>query len=98
MMPVENHKQGDALFYWLTQVCEKRSLIMEPVLQEKGMSLNKVMGRDQNFAASLEWLDQWKKNSIEFGKSEKLSADPTQMEWLKGKFLDTVKKEVLTPE
>lgn len=101
MKPAENHKLDDALFYWFTQVREKGSPISGPILQEKAMSLNKEMGGDQNFAASLGWLDRWKKRHgvRQIGIcGEKLSADSTEMEFFKGKFLDMVKKEGLTPE
>ena len=53
MKPAENYKLDDALFYWFTQVCEKGSPISGFVLQGKAMSLNKAMGGDRNFAASL---------------------------------------------
>ena len=65
------------------------------------MSLNKAIGEDQNFSASLGWLDRWKKRHgvQQIGIcGEKLSADPTLMEWLKGRFLDIVKKEGSTSE
>ena len=61
MKTVGNHKLNDALFCWFTQVCRKGSPICGPVLREKAMFLNKAVGRDQNFAASLRWLDRWKK-------------------------------------
>ena len=53
MEPTENHKLDDSLFYWFIQIREKGSLISGPVLQEKVMSLNKLTGGDQNFAANL---------------------------------------------
>ena len=92
MKPAENHQLDDALFYWFTQVCEKKS-ISGLVFQEKAMSLNKAVGEDQNFGACLGWLDCWKKwhRVLQIGISgEKLSTELTQMEWFKDKFLDIV--------
>ena len=57
------------------------------------MSLNKAIAGD--FSADLGWLDCWKKRYgvRQIGISgEKLSADLTQMEEFKGKFLNIVKK------
>lgn len=56
----KNETLDEALFMWFQQWREGGVPISGPILKEKALSLNKKLGGDPSFSASIGWLSRWK--------------------------------------
>ncbi|XP_076681500.1 cag isoform X2 [Andrena cerasifolii] len=56
----KNVTLDDALYVWYIQERENSVPVSGPILREKALSLNKKLGGDPTFTASVGWLGRWK--------------------------------------
>ena len=56
----QNESLDDALFMCFEQEREHGVPFSGPILKEKALSLNKKLGGDPNFTASIGWFATWK--------------------------------------
>ena len=96
----KNESLDDALFLWFTQEREHGVLISVPIIQEKALSLNRKLGGDPLFTASVGWLGRWKdRHGIRQVTviGELLSGDANASESYKKTFEKLVADEKLSP-
>lgn len=74
----KNVTLDDALYAWYTKELETGVLLTGPILRKKALSLNKKLGGDPSFTASVGWLGRWKaRHGIKLTLSgESLLEDP----------------------
>ena len=61
------YTQTSKVFLWLQQMREKGSPLSGPILQSKTLQFLRFKDGEEEFTASIAWLDQWKKR---YGKRQ----------------------------
>lgn len=97
------HEQlDDALFVWFSEQRDRGVPLSGPILQEKALSLNKMIPNgDPTFTASQGWLDRWKhRHGIRqlTITGESLSSDVVASEKYKIVFSNLIASEGLSPD
>lgn len=91
----------EALFLWHEHLRGKGLPVTGPILKEKALQFNVLLGDDSEFTASDGWLDRWKKR---FGirqitiSGEALSADREAVPLFKDYLVKIIQEEELSEE
>lgn len=96
----ENYQLDTAVYRWFIQQRNKGLPISGPVIKEKALVLNRVLGGGEQFAASEGWLSNWKKRHgvrqlTVTGESR--SANEKSAEEFINKLIVMIQDEELTP-